>query len=258
MWNADQYLKFSDERSRPFVDLLAQVKNGTVRQIVDLGCGPGNLTRTLLERWPAASVIGIDSSPEMLQKGAHLAVPGRLGFQQADIVNWSADVPVDLIVSNAAMHWLSDHAAVLTHWAGMLSPTGSIAVQMPNRFQTMSQQLVDDVVADSRWAARLSDVGLHRDSVKPLSWYIPLLHDLGFHVNAWETTYFHSLTGDNPVLDWLKGTALPPLLERLDEHEAADFLQILGDRLKAAYPARNGVTVWSMPRLFFVASRSIS
>src|SRR5437879_1181277 len=113
MWDAGQYLKFSEERSRPFIDLLAQVHREHTGFIADFGCGPGNLTRTLTERWPAARVVGVDNSPEMLAKAIPLAVPGRLDFVQADIAIWSPKESVDLIVSNAAFHWIRDHDGLL-------------------------------------------------------------------------------------------------------------------------------------------------
>ena len=222
MWDAAEYLKFSDERSRPFADLLAQVRQPDCRFIADLGCGAGHLTQTLAERWPSARVVGIDTSAEMLAQAVPLAIPARLEFVQADIAQWSPDTSVDLVGSNAAMQWVNDHDGLLARLAGMLAAGGTLAVQMPNRFQTATQQAIDDTVADTRWASSLHGVGLHRESVKPLLWYVDRLHDLSFTVNAWETTYFHVLTGENPVLNWLKGTALRPLLSRLGEPAAAE------------------------------------
>ncbi|WP_020475622.1 methyltransferase [Zavarzinella formosa] len=255
MWDAKEYLKFADERSRPFADLLGQVRQQECRRIVDLGCGTGHLTLTLAERWPAARVTGVDQSAEMLAKATPLAIPHRLEFVQADIADWSADGPVDLLVSNAALHWLGDHRGLFTRLAGLLAPGGTLAVQMPNRFRTATQFAVEEATADPRWASRLQGVGLHRESVMPLTWYVDLLHDLGFAVNAWETTYVHVLTGENPVVEWLKGTGLRPLLERLEAEEQADFLRILSERLKADYPARGNTTLLPMPRVFFVATR---
>jgi trans-aconitate 2-methyltransferase len=255
MWDARQYLKFSDERARPFADLLAQVRRPEAGFIADLGCGTGNLTRTLAERWPAARVVGVDNSAEMLTRARPLALPGRLDFVQADLATWSPDRPADLLVSNAALHWISDHAGLLARLAGMLAPGGTLAVQMPNRFQAPTQDAIEATSADPRWASALQCVGLHRASVMTVPWYVHRLHDLGFTVNAWETTYFHVLTGDHPVLDWLKGTALRPLLDRLGADDAGEFLRTLGARLQAAYPPRDGVTLFPMPRLFFVAGR---
>ncbi|WP_088260005.1 methyltransferase domain-containing protein [Fimbriiglobus ruber] len=255
MWDAATYLKFSDERSRPFADLMSQVRTAEPEWIIDLGCGTGALAKTLSERWPGARVVGVDSSKEMLSQATPLAIPGRLEYEQADIATWSTQRPLDLVVSNAALQWVNDHDGVLTRLAKMLVPGGTLAVQMPDRSHTPSQVAVEDAVADPRWSSTLQNVGLHRKSVEPLAWYVHHLHDLGFKVNAWETTYYHILTGENPVLEWLKGTALRPLLACLRGEQTEEFLRVLGSRLKDAYPAREGITVFPMPRVFFVATR---
>jgi trans-aconitate 2-methyltransferase len=255
MWDPQQYLQFADERSRPFFDLLAHVPCQQPKSIADLGCGAGNLTEKLSERWPQARVTGIDNSPEMLTKAKRLAIPGRLEFAQAAIENWTPAEPIDLLLSNAALHWVSDHAALLVRLAGMLTPNGMLAVQMPARFNTPSQTAIEETAADPRWAATLQGVGLHRESVRPLTWYMDRLHDLGFAVNAWETTYVHVLTGPDPVLEWTKGTALRPLLKRLEPSAATEFLRELAGRFRAAYPPRGDVTLFPFPRLFFVATR---
>lgn len=256
MWDAAQYLKFSNERGRPFADLLAQVSCTSPRLIVDLGCGAGNLTRTLADRWPEARVLGVDSSAEMLAKAAMHAIPGRLSFEQADVAGWSYPEPVDLIVSNAALHWVGDHHGLLARLVAQLGPSGTLAVQMPNRFQTPAQKAIEETTADPRWAATLTGVGLHRESVRPLNEYVNRLIELGCLVNAWETTYFHVLRGENPVLEWLKGTGLRPLMQKLPERQLESFLDALARRLKAAYPEQQGATIFPFPRLFFVAVRT--
>jgi trans-aconitate 2-methyltransferase len=255
MWDAGQYLKFADERGRPFFDLLARVRRDTVNGIVDLGCGPGNLTRTLSERWPAARVGGVDSSAEMLQQAAAGTIPGRLEFVHADIATWQTDRAVDLIVSNAAWQWVADHENLLKRYAGMLTPGGTLAVQMPYHFECPAHRAIDETKADPRWRADLQGIGLQPDSVHALPWYIDRLHDLGFTVDAWQTTYIHVLRGPEPVLEWFKGSALRPLLQRLAPSAANEFLQTLGARLAQAYPPRDGVTLLPFPRVFFVATR---
>jgi trans-aconitate 2-methyltransferase len=256
MWDPQQYLKFSQERARPFFDLLSQVKRESVRNGVDLGCGPGELTHLLAERWsrPAARFVGVDNSPEMLEKARVLTILGRLTFELGDIATWKSDVPLDLIVSNAALHWVPDHARLLLELADMLAPDGTIAVQMPSRFQTPAQQAIDETVRQPRWSV-LQDVGLRPDCVKPIAWYVERLHDLAFEVNAWETTYVHVLSGADPVLEWLKGTALRPLLVRLDAEAKDEFLRELGGRLRIAYPPAGEHTLFPFPRIFFVATR---
>ncbi len=254
-WNPEQYLKFSIERARPASDLLAQVRAENARLIVDLGCGTGLLAKTLAERWPGARVIGLDSSAEMLQQARGLAIPGRLEFVCANIADWTCAERVDLVVSNAALHWLSNHARLLANIAALLSPGGTLAVQMPNNLRAASHLAIYELAAEKRFADKLAGIGLHRDSVWPISRYVERLHELGMTVNAWETTYVHVLTGQNPVLEWLRGTALRPLLAALEQDEAAEFERQLALRLAAAYPERAGVTLFPMSRIFFVATR---
>jgi trans-aconitate 2-methyltransferase len=256
MWDARQYLKYSDERSRPFIDLLARVQREQTDFIADLGCGPGNLTRILTERWPAAKVVGLDNSPEMLEQARTLACPGRLDFVEADIASWSPEQPIDLVISNAALQWVPDHATLVNRLVKMLAPGGTLAIQMPVLFENPAHIAIEATTADSRWQKALGGVGLHQKSVKPLHWYVERLHNLALVVDGWQTTYIHFLEGDNPVLEWYKGTALRPLLSRLEPQFKQDFLDELGSRLKAEYPARGGVTLLPFPRMFFVATLS--
>lgn len=254
MWDAGQYLKYSDERSRPFFDLLARVRLENADFVADLGCGPGNLTSTLAERWPGAQVIGVDNSPEMLDQARPLTIPGRLDFVQADLASWSLDKPMSLIVSNAALQWVSGHDILFARLAKMLASGGTLAVQMPYHFQNPAHLIIEEAKADPRWSAALQGVGLHQQSVMPIVWYVERLHELDFLVDAWQTTYIHVLTGENPVLEWFKGSALRPLLSKLAPQAKEDFLHDLGNRLKAAYPAKGSITLLPFPRLFFVAT----
>jgi trans-aconitate 2-methyltransferase len=255
MWDANQYLKYARERARPFFDLLAQVRNSDVRTAVDLGCGPGELTCVLSERWPAARVLGIDNSPEMLTKAAAHAIPGRLEFVAADLATWKPAQPCDLLFSNAALQWVSDHEQLFARLVGLLAPGGTLAVQMPYHMATPAQQAIDAAAREGPWQPLLAGVGLQPECVLPLLWYVRLLTGLGLVVDAWETTYLHILTGANPVLEWMKGTALRPLLDRLDTGSQEAFLADVGRRLRAAYPAVKDVTLFPFPRIFVVATR---
>jgi trans-aconitate 2-methyltransferase len=258
VWDPQQYVKFAHERARPFHDLLARVRPERVRTAADLGCGPGELTRTIAERWPTAAVVGVDNSPEMLDKAQAHALPGRLRFEPGDLATWRPEGPLDLLVSNAALHWAADHAAVLAAWSGMLSPAGVMAVQMPYRFRLRAQRAVDDTARDPRWADKLTGAGLNRESVHPPPWYVRRLQALGLEVDAWKTTYYHVLTGEDPVLEWLKGTGLRPLLARLTPGESEDFQRDLGARLRQIHPPRDGTVLLPFPRIFFVATRPAS
>jgi trans-aconitate 2-methyltransferase len=255
MWDPTQYLKFTNERSRPFFDLLAQVQCEAPKSIVDLGCGPGTLTKTLVERWPMAKVVGMDYSREMLEQAKTLSVLGRLEFVEGDIGRWSPSAPVELIVSNAAFQWVGDHERLLARLFDMLTNDGTLAAQIPCRFDGPSYAAIAATVANPQWASRLQGLGLKPESVKSIDWYVHQLHGLGFDVNAWETTYIHVLRGENPILEWMRGTALRPYLSKLDAAEAAEFERDLGGRLRQAFPERNGLTLFQFPRLFFVATK---
>jgi trans-aconitate 2-methyltransferase len=254
-WDPKQYGRFAGERSRPFFDLLARIQREQVGAAADLGCGPGELTRVLAERWPGARFIGVDSSPEMLAAAAAYQLPGRLRFVQADIATWRSDEPLDLIVSNAALHWVHGHERLLPALAAMLTPGGTLAVQMPDNFEAPSHRAIREVAEGPRWGPVLAGVGLQAGVVRSVTWYVEHLRSLGFEVDAWETTYIHVLKGDNPVLEWIKGSALRPLLARLEAAAAAEFLREVGDRLRRAYPPSGDMTLLPFPRLFFVATR---
>ena len=256
-WDPAQYSLFANERARPFFDLLARLTWERVQSVADLGCGSGELTTALAERWPGATVIGVDSSPEMLRHAQEAAVPGRVEFVQADIAAWRSPRPLDLIFSNAALQWLPDHERLLADLVGMLAPAGALSVQMPHYFETPAHRVIAEVVARPRWRPRLGGVGLQRGAVQPLAWYVERLLRLGLTVDAWETTYVHVLRGDNPALEWTKGTALRPLLARLEGAERDEFLRDVGTELRAAYPPREGATLFPFPRLFFVATRKV-
>ena len=255
MWDVSLYRQYASERARPFVDLLSQIDRTDCFRIVDLGCGTGEMTRLLAERWPQAHVLGVDDSSQMLEKASEYAIPGRLEFVRANISDWTTTQPIDLLFSNAALQWLPDHSQLFPRLTGLLAPRGTLAVQMPNRFRTPSQRALEKTVDDPRWQGVLSGVGLHQDSVQPLDWYVRLLMHLHFEVNAWETNYYHIMTGDKPVLEWLKGTALRPLLALLKPQLSQHFQQELGELLEASYPAQEGITIFPMPRVFMVAHR---
>lgn len=255
-WDPQQYQRFSNERSRPFFDLLARMPESEVRTAADLGCGPGNLTRTLVDRWPQATVWGVDNSPDMLASATRQPAHPRLHFIQADLAAWQPAQALDRIVSNAALQWVPDHERVLKHLLDMLAPGGVLAVQMPNNFDEAAHQLLAEIVRQEPW---MSAIGhwQERYFVHNATWYTDALHRLGFvAVDIWETIYYHILQGSDAVLEWMKGTALRPVFTRLaaEQHEA--FLAAYGARLREAYPERSYGTLLPFRRLFFVARRN--
>jgi trans-aconitate 2-methyltransferase len=225
--------------------------------VVDLGCGPGNLTATLADRWPGAQVHGVDNSPDMIAaatSAATAAGTGRLSFTQADIRDWLPGRPVDVFVSNAVLQWVPDHLGLLTRWAGLLAPGGWLAVQLPGNFDQPSHSILTDLASSPRWRPLLADVRLNRQAEDPAT-YLDLLARAGCRVDAWETTYLHVLPGDDPVLEWYKGTGLRPVLAALDSERSAEFTAEYAARARDAYPSAPYGTVLPFRRVFIVASR---
>ena len=256
MWNPDLYRKFGAERDRPFFDLLSQVHAEDPRRVADLGCGPGNLTATLLERWGNARVTGVDSSREMLEKAGAHAVPGRLEFNHADLRDYRPDAPLDVLVSNATLQWVpEDHATIVPRLADLVAPGGWFAFQVPGNFDAPSHTILADLRSSPRWAGLVGENADRAGGVKAPEAYLAMLAPLGFAVNAWETTYLHVLSGEDAVLEWVKGTALRPVLNALNAEQQSEFLEAYGARLRDAYPRREFGTVLPFRRVFVVARR---
>jgi trans-aconitate 2-methyltransferase len=253
-WNPSQYLKFEQPRLRPALELLARVPVEAPRVVYDLGCGAGQLSRLMAERWPQAQVVGVDSSAAML-KQAGAALP-NLRWQQHDLADWRAERPADLIYSNAALHWLPDHAALLVHLMAQLAPEGVLAVQMPRNFAAPSHTAIADTVRAGPWHARLAPL-LREKPVEAPAWYLDVLAPLARDIDLWETDYHQVLTGPDPVKEWTKGTWLSTFLNALDDTaERAAFERDYAERVRIAYPMRSdGTTVFPFKRLFFVARR---
>ncbi len=255
MWDPEQYLRFADERARPFADLLAWVRT-TPRRVVDLGCGPGLLTRTLSDRWPESVVTGVDSSDTMIREAAGRAIPGRLDFVLGDLQTWASDEPVDLVVANAVLQWVPGHLALFDRLASLLAPGGVLAFQVPGNFAAPSHAVVRDLRTSPTWRDRLGEGADQTVLVAEPAQYLDALLACGLGADVWETTYLQLLQGDDPVLEWLKGTALRPALARLDAGSREQFCAELAPLLRAAYPRGEHGTVLAYRRIFAVASRA--
>lgn len=258
-WDPQQYLRHAGHRGRPFVDLLARVPElpREPARIADLGCGPGNLTTLLAERWPTARVTGYDNSREMLEQAAGHATD-RLDFAYADAADWTPTETYDLLLSNATLQWVPGHADAFPRWIDAVAPGGTFAFQVPGNFEAPSHVLMRELAESARWKDRLSGVLRHGDAVLAPAAYLERLAGLGCEVDAWETTYLHLLQGPDPVLDWVKGTGLRPVLTALgDDPTARDaFVTEYRDLLREAYPATEHGTVLPFRRIFVVATRS--
>jgi trans-aconitate 2-methyltransferase len=314
MWDAGQYLRFGGERARPFFDLVAQVGATSPRYVADLGCGPGNLTAVLAGRWPEATVVGVDNSPEMIEAarastengawdsaagsaagspegdggreslarglwGAGSPMPGgpgglsprtdsvtggsapgggtvpNLSFELGDVRDWRPERPLDVLVCNAVLQWVPGHDELLLRWADLLAPGGWLAFQLPGNFDQASHVIVRELAESPRWRGLLGDARLNRQAGDPAD-YVALLARPGFAVNAWETSYLHILPGENPVLEWTKGTTLRPVLAALDAEQAAAFVREYGERVAAAYPPHPFGTIFPFRRVFTVVRRA--
>jgi trans-aconitate 2-methyltransferase len=278
MWDPAQYLSFADERSRPFFDLTGRIAAASPNAVVDLGCGPGQLTASLADRWPDADVLGIDTSTDMIESARRIADSGAarlagdsgpprrvgdsgaprrgtLSFRVEDVCDWRPEAPVDVIVSNAVLQWVPGHLELLPRWAGWLADGGWLAFQLPGNFDQPSHAILRELAASDRWRGALAGVELNRQSADPAV-YLDLLARQGLTVDAWETTYLHVLTGPDPVTEWYKGTGLRPVLAALEAAQAAEFVSQYGERVREAYPAAPYGTVLSFRRVFVVAHKA--
>lgn len=268
MWDAAQYLRFGDERSRPFFDLTGRIGADKPGYVVDLGCGPGHLTEALAERWPGARVAGVDNSPAMIDAARArvraAAAPDHserivppVTFALADIRDWTPERPPDVLVSNAVLQWVPDHDPLLLRWADQLAPGGWLAFQLPGNFDSPAHAIAAELAASPRWRGLLAGAELNRQAGSPRH-YVELLAREGYEIDAWETTYQHVLRGDNPVLEWTKGTTLRPVLGLLDAGQAADFAEEYSQRVRAAYGRTPFGVIFPFRRVFAVVHRRVT
>jgi trans-aconitate 2-methyltransferase len=248
-WDPERYLTYADERGRPFVELLARVGAADPAAVVDLGCGPGNLTAHLVERWPAARVVGIDSSAEMIEQAR--ATTPAVEFHVADLRDWAASSdPVDVLVSNATLQWVPGHLDLLPDLVARVAPGGWLAFQVPGNFDEPSHTIRAELADEAPYAAHAAGVatpGSHDPVV-----YLEALQRIGCAVDAWETTYLHVLEGEDPVFTWVSGTGARPTLQALPAELRPAFEEEFKRRLRAAYPPRDGRVVLPFRRVFVV------
>ena len=216
-WNPSLYLHFAAERSRPAVELLARVPLENIEYVADLGCGPGNSTALLNQRWPAARITGIDSSPAMIAE-ARSALPD-CQFVEADIRNWQPVQALDLIFANASLQWLPDHYELFPHLVSLLNPQGVLAVQMPDNWLEPTHVLMREVA----WEQNYPDRG--REPLAGVHAYYDILSEAGCEVDIWRTTYYHQMPSHQAIIDWVTATGLRPWLQDLTESEQQLFLK---------------------------------
>ncbi len=253
-WNPRQYLRFGNERLQPVIDLIGRIPLESPGVIYDLGCGTGSGTVILKERWPAAHVTGVDSSESMLEMTRSLEA--SVSWQHSDLNTWEPSAPAHLIFSNAVFHWLDDHHALFPRLMAMLAPGGILAVQMPQNWRAPTHRLIAATVRGGPWQERLEQ-HIREFPVLEGQEYYDLLSAQASSIDMWETTYYHILEGQDPVVEWTKGSILRPLMDLLEEPEASTFLERYRSQIAQAYPQQpDGKTVLQFRRLFFMATKS--
>jgi trans-aconitate 2-methyltransferase len=253
-WNAGQYLIFEDERTRPAIDLIRRIPLEKIRSAVDIGCGPGNSTELIVNRYTGARVLGLDNSPDMLAK-ARVRLP-EVSFQEADIATWNPDERYDLIYANAVLQWLPDHQRLLARLASLLETGGCLAVQMPNNLHEPSHRLMQKVAQEGSWAVKLKAASLAREEIGSFENYYSWLRQAGCSADLWQTTYVHPLANAGAIVEWFKSTGLRPYLDPLTPVEQSEYLDRYRAEIERAYPAQQeGKVLLRFPRLFFVAQR---
>jgi trans-aconitate 2-methyltransferase len=251
-WDPGTYLRFADERGRPFGDLLYRVGAAAPRTVVDLGCGAGNLAPMLTGRWPEADVLGLDSSAEMIGAARSLDLDG-VRFEVADLREWAPAAPVDVLVSNATLQWVPGHLELLPALVDKVADDGWFGFQVPGNHGEPSHVLLHELAADPRFAAHTEGVA-RPHSHDPLV-YADALRDLGLVVDAWETTYLHLLGGEDPVFTWISGTGARPTVQSLPDDLRGVFVEEYKALLREAYPPGPHGTTLPFRRVFVVAHR---
>jgi trans-aconitate 2-methyltransferase len=253
-WSAEQYLKFEDERTRPSRDLLAQIPLAGAHRVVDIGCGPGNSTELLVDRWPNAAVIGIDTSADMLRQ-ARERLPEQT-FIEANVAHWVPPEDTDVLFANAIFQWVPGHLKQLQRLVGTLAPGGVLAVQIPDSLDEPAHVLMREVAALEPWDKQLSEKARLREALPTPGAYYDALSPLCTHLQVWHTIYYHVLADAEAIVEWVKGTGLRPFLDLLEASERKQYLAEYTARIAAAYPPQaDGKVLFRFPRIFIVAVR---
>jgi trans-aconitate 2-methyltransferase len=254
-WDPAQYLHHGDERARPFFELVDRIGADRPRTVVDLGCGPGQLTAGLRRRWPDARIRGLDSSAEMIaaaQSAATTHTGAGMSYEVGDISQWRPSGDTDVVISNAALQWVPGHRRLIRQWTAALPSGAWLGFQVPGNFGSPSHRLMRELAESASWRDALAGVLRHDDAVDDAPGYARLLLDCGWSADAWETTYVHILPGEDPVLDWIRGTGLRPVLGALQPAAAAEFEAEYAALLRRVYPRRAEGTLFPFRRIFCV------
>lgn len=252
-WDPAKYTQFANYRDRPFFDLTARIRCESPRRVIDLGCGPGTLTASLAARWPNAEVVGLDNSPEMIRSASEMEdAPANLRFETVDLRTWEPGPQDEVVVSNAVLQWVEGHDELLRRWAGQLPAGAWLAFQVPGNFAAPSHAIMRELARSEDFVSQLDGVLRHGDTVADPTDYLELLLDCGWDAEAWETSYMQLLQGEDPVLEWVRGTGLRPVLHALPPERAELFEVRYSTLLREAYPKGPHGTVFPFRRIFAV------
>jgi len=255
-WHPDIYQRYQAYRARPAHDLIKQIELSVDGPIYDLGCGPGNITGDLRKHWPERKLVAVDNSAEMLAQAIEQNRDRGIEWVKGDISTWQVEASAALIFANASLHWVQDHDKLFPCLMESLKPDGILAVQMPISLGVPYYECMMDLVKSQEWCSRLQDITVYREPLNACHYY-DLLGQLSKTLDIWRTDYVHVLQGDNPVLEWMKGTGLTLYTSVLDETESSALQEDYGKRVKEAYPKQeDGQTLFNMPRFFIVAKRN--
>jgi trans-aconitate 2-methyltransferase len=253
-WNPALYRRYEDERTRPARELLARVPLAEAARVFDLGCGPGNSTELLVQRFPGAQVVGTDNSEAMLASARERLPQAR--FEFSDISTWQPDVAPDLIYANAALQWVPDHETLIPRLFAALAPGGVLAIQMPDNRQEPTHRLMREVAAEAPWAKPIGDADRLRTELLGIQGYYDLLAAHAAQIDVWHTVYQHPMASAAAIVEWVSGTGLKPFIGPLTSELRASYLAEYERRIATAYPVRaDGRRLLAFPRMFIVAQR---
>ncbi len=260
-WDAAQYLKFESERTQPSVDLTARLLLKNPKRILDIGCGPGNSTRLLKNKYPDAAVLGIDKSPEMIET-ARRNHPD-IEFEVRDAGNDLKEIGggFDIVFSNAAIQWIPNHEKLIPEMMNLLNPCGFLAVQTPMNQNATVNEIIKDLRSKTEWQNKFTFSRVFYN-LTPNQYY-DILSKISSDFTIWETIYYHKMDSQEDILEWYRGTGLRPYLEQLTDEESEAFEKEIRTLLDTEYLNKNGdyskqsdgTILMKFPRLFFTAQK---
>lgn len=252
-WSSEQYLKFKKQRTQPAVDLAERIAADQPKNILDIGCGPGNSTAVLKERFPGADILGVDNSENMIDK-AKASYPD-LDFRICDITCELDKLDTyDVIFSNACLQWIPNHREFIPAFFGKLNEKGVLAVQIPMNGEEPLFKIMSKVIAEPRW--NFSDMNIEINETLLPEEYFDILSSCTESFDIWETVYYHRMPSIEAMVEWVKGTRLRPYINALDKSNAKLLENEIAERAAEIYgKQKNGEIIFKFRRFFFTAAK---